>query len=209
MGLKLLVTFIIASIITWIARTYIDSYLKAKGTNLATKEDVEEITRKVEGVKSEVSLKLEVIKWELGKKATVHRLAAEKEFEALIQIGTTLYSLKMSTIGLRPIMDRIDPNEPEIDRHNRRYTEWAKSHDAFMDTVEKHKLFLPSYLYRQFSDIRQLSRKEAIGFETALKFGEGKLNFGAYKDGEKNIDEMNTAIENALVAIRQRYDIEK
>ena len=200
-----LVTFLV----TWFVRSYFESYLRKKGENLATKEDIADITRKVEEIKSEVSVKPELLKWQLGKKATIHKLAAEKEFEALKEIGATLYTIKLATMNLRPIMDRVDPNESEDERHNRRYQEWAKSHDSFMDVVEKHRLFLPKSLYRQFCDIRQVSRKEGIGFEIAVKHRRGApLGVEAYEQGQKNIEEMNTQIESALEAIRQRYEID-
>lgn len=96
MDWKFILTFLVASTATWIAKSYFDSYLRKKGENLATREDVEKITRIVEGVKSEVSVQLELVKWELGKKAIVHRLAAEKEFEALAEIGKALYDLQSS-----------------------------------------------------------------------------------------------------------------
>ena len=68
MDWKILIAIAFASTLTWMIRSHLDSYLKGKGANLATKEDVEEITRKVEGVKTDFSLRLEAIKWELGKK---------------------------------------------------------------------------------------------------------------------------------------------
>lgn len=39
----------------WFFKSYVPSYFSEKGKNLATKEDVEGITRKVEGVKAELS----------------------------------------------------------------------------------------------------------------------------------------------------------
>jgi hypothetical protein len=38
----------------WMIKNYLPSYFSEKGKNLATKEDIEEITRKVESVKSEI-----------------------------------------------------------------------------------------------------------------------------------------------------------
>lgn len=46
---------------------YLPSYLTEKGKNLATKEDVEEITRKVEGVKTQYQSEVEKLKAELQK----------------------------------------------------------------------------------------------------------------------------------------------
>ena len=39
-------------VLALLARTYLPSYLRKKGENLATKEDIEEITQGIEGVKS-------------------------------------------------------------------------------------------------------------------------------------------------------------
>ena len=74
MDWKGILTFIIASILGWLAG-YFGSYTKKKGENLATKEDIGEITRRVEEAKSSFATSLELIKWELSKKGTIHRLA--------------------------------------------------------------------------------------------------------------------------------------
>jgi hypothetical protein len=131
-----------------------NAYAAEKAKGLATKEDVGEITRNVEEVRSEVTANLELIKWELSKKATIHRLAAEREFEALGEIGEALYKMQLATINLRPIMDRIDQNVSIEETYNKRYKEWAKSHDDFMDVVEKNRVFLPQSLYAQFFNLR-------------------------------------------------------
>ncbi|HXL80643.1 MAG TPA: hypothetical protein VN951_07175 [Pyrinomonadaceae bacterium] len=186
----------------------VNAYASEKAKGLATKEDIGEITRKVEEIKGAVSLNLELIKWELSKKATIHRLAAEKEFGALGEIGKALFELQIATNGLRPSFDQFDPNEPEQERHNRRYKEWARSHDAFLDVVEMHRLFMPQYLYTQFFNIRRLAHAEALDFEYSLKAGKGKLSFESYQRREKKIEELNNAIHEAVLRIRERCGIE-
>ncbi|MDN5053833.1 hypothetical protein [Aliarcobacter butzleri] len=52
---------IATSIIVSIIATLITSYLKEKGKNLATKEDIEEITNKVESIKQEYKEKFDLI----------------------------------------------------------------------------------------------------------------------------------------------------
>jgi hypothetical protein len=140
-------------------------------------------------------------------------LAAEKEFEALAEIGKALYDVKYATMNLRPAMDRYDPNEPVMDRHNRRYNEWVKSFEGLRDAIEKPKLFLPTYLHRQFMDILHLSTKEGVGFEISVRHGNpenppGTLSFEDYQQAQKNITEMIDAIESAFSAIRKRYGID-
>lgn len=185
-----------------------NAYALEKAKGLATKEDIGEITRKVEDVKSEVTLKLEYIKSELSKKATIHRLAAEREFCALAEIGKALFELELATRNLRPTSQQIDPNEPEKERHVRHYNEWTKSHNAFMDIIERHKLFMPQALYLQFFNIMRLSRSEGSGFQAALQIGEGQLGYDAYIQGRKNFEEMENAINESIISIRKRYGIE-
>jgi hypothetical protein len=185
-----------------------NAYSAEKAKGLATKEDIGDITRKVEDVRSEVSGRLELLKWELSKRATIHRLAAEKEFAALGEIGKALYELQLTTTGLRPSFDQFDPNEPEQERHNRRYKKWAESFDAFLDVIERYKLFMPHSLYMQFFNIRRLSHAEALDFEFSLKAGDGKLSFESYQRSKEKIDEMDTAIFEAIKRIRHRYGIE-
>jgi hypothetical protein len=46
---------VIAAIWTVLAKPYSSKYLEEKGKNLATKQDVEEITQKIEGVKADIA----------------------------------------------------------------------------------------------------------------------------------------------------------
>ncbi|EPC03355.1 hypothetical protein L861_17590 [Litchfieldella anticariensis FP35 = DSM 16096] len=63
-GLQLLALLGIGSL--FLFRKYLFSYSSEKGKNLATKEDVEEITRKVEGVKVEYVAEIERLKVDLS-----------------------------------------------------------------------------------------------------------------------------------------------
>lgn len=51
----------------FIFKKYLFSYSSEKGKNLATKEDIEEITRKIESIKSEYLIELEIVRVELSK----------------------------------------------------------------------------------------------------------------------------------------------
>jgi hypothetical protein len=59
-----------------------------------------------------------------------------------------------------------------------------------------------------FLEILRLSDLERFSFETAIKFGKGKLNYNSYKQGEKNREEMDNAIFEAIKVIRRRCGIE-
>ena len=45
-------------VVGWLVKSYMPSYFSEKGKNLATMEDIEEITRKIEQVKASLGLRL-------------------------------------------------------------------------------------------------------------------------------------------------------
>ena len=60
----------------------------------------------------------------------------------------------------------------------------------------------------QFSNIRRLSHAEARDFKYSLQAGGGKLSFESYQRRKEKIDELDTAIFQAIKNIRHRYGIE-
>lgn len=112
-----------------------------------------EISKEVEGVKGQISKELELIRWELGNKATVHRLAAEKEFAAYADIGKALVEFESATMGLRPAVDFYPAGESEEERFTRRYKRWWEAGGEFYRSVERSKL-LPDDIYRQLIEIQ-------------------------------------------------------
>jgi hypothetical protein len=200
---------VIVALIVWLLRPFVESYSKKKGENLATKEDVEEITQKVEAIKGEISKELEFVKWELGNKATVHRLAAEKEFQAYAEIGKTLVEFEAATVSLRPLVDfQQSAGSPE-ENFNQRYKRWWQAGYEFHRSVERFRLFLPDDIYRQLNEILDACKKEGISFEVSYKFGSepGKLTREDYQMARQNIKEINTVIESTLRSIRERLQM--
>lgn len=75
-----------------LAKNYLPSYAKEKGKNLATRKDIEEITDKIESVKTEYAKQLEGLKSHLTAKSHATTLRFEKEFQVLEKIWTALVS---------------------------------------------------------------------------------------------------------------------
>jgi len=67
-----IVLFIVAGLLL---RSYLPAYFSEKGKNLATKEDVQEITKKVESIRVQYA-----------KRQHRHEKAIEREFNALSEI---------------------------------------------------------------------------------------------------------------------------
>jgi len=74
-------TVVLTAIGTWLARSYLGSYLGKKGENRAIHEDLEKINRQLETIKSEFSLKLDFYKVVYPEKVKaaidLHSLAAK------------------------------------------------------------------------------------------------------------------------------------
>src|SRR5271157_5441463 len=121
---------IIQAIIT-VAVWHITSYIKEKGKNLATREDIHEITRQIESAKIEYAKELEGIKSQLNAKYHAHTVRFEKEFKVYEQIWKTLVELRNATVKLRPPGDfytnRDLPREEEKQKRFKEYRDAFKS----------------------------------------------------------------------------------
>lgn len=182
-----------------------NSYLSEKGKNLATKEDVKEITHEVESIKNNFTQVVELLRYELNKQITVHKLAVEKEFEALSEIGIALVKMQDAMYSLRPIMESRDPNESDEERDNRVYTDWAIKTDEFTDSVKKYRLFLPPPLYVQFMKIRRISGEEGIYFRYTVQ--SNRCDSEIYKKSLEKQKELGIAIDEAINFIQTRFGI--
>lgn len=97
-------------------KKYFFSYSSEKGKNLATKEDIGDITKKIESVKTEYSESLALTRAELSSQINTHSFRYEKEYEILNLLIIRLINLYNSTVSLRPAFDIINPNESDEER---------------------------------------------------------------------------------------------
>jgi hypothetical protein len=87
-----------------LAKKYLPSYLAEKGKNLATKEDIRDITDRIEGVKARYATELEEIKAVLAAQNQQRLRVFEKRTDALIQFfedGHTVLSKRQDPLGFR------------------------------------------------------------------------------------------------------------
>jgi hypothetical protein len=63
-------------------RHFLSAYFSEKGKNLASKEDLEELTRNVEGIKTKYSGELERLRFDLSRASLIHKAQYETEFHA-------------------------------------------------------------------------------------------------------------------------------
>jgi hypothetical protein len=91
-GLQVLSLLGIGSI--FLFRKYLFSYSSEKGKNLATKEDIEEITRKVEDVKSGYVAEIERLKVDLSVLSRKHNILLDEKIRVFKKLQKRLVDFK-------------------------------------------------------------------------------------------------------------------
>ncbi|EHR1015810.1 hypothetical protein KS878_004554 [Vibrio parahaemolyticus] len=78
-----------------IAKSYVPKYLAEKAKNLATKEDIEQITDQVEAIKRQHALELEKAKTDLNVKSALRQSFQSKSLDALAAIDNLLVEIHL------------------------------------------------------------------------------------------------------------------
>lgn len=179
-------------IIGLLMRSYLPKYFQEKGKNLATKEDIGDITEKIEAVRAQYA-----------RQSHVQKLTSEKEFEILSEVWKTLVDLRQATHGLRPLLDRIDPNESEEERKERRLQKLSESYNALVGVVEKNRPFYSEGIYEALFKIMMIAADEAdeYGYRDPYRRPPGPEYWRNALDNQRKILE---AVDNVCDLIRER-----
>lgn len=131
----------------------VSKYLEEKSKNLATKQDIGDITSQIESIKIQYT-----------KQSLVHKLSFEKEFEILSELWKALVELRGATQSLRPIFDYTNPHETEEERKRNRIQPFAESFTNIGSIVDKNRPFYPQSIYDVLVEILTIARNEANEF---------------------------------------------
>jgi hypothetical protein len=88
-------TILAIFIVAMVGKNYLPRYVSEKAKNLATKEDVAEITNKIESVKIEYAKSLEEVKSELHVKSALQQAFQSKGLDAIVAINDLLVELNL------------------------------------------------------------------------------------------------------------------
>ncbi|MBF0387996.1 MAG: hypothetical protein HQL20_09120 [Candidatus Omnitrophica bacterium] len=169
-------------------------YLQKKAENLATKEDVADITKQVELVKASV-----------GAKLYVHQVRYQNEFELLKALSEKLIDLRDAAFSLRPIIDSYDPKETKEARKERRYKEYHAAAVAFYKLYECNRPFYPDDIYAKLRELIKITRDEAFEYVDGPDQGGHDKQYweNATANSQKISDLVNAVIE--LMRARVKY----
>ncbi|MBN1929170.1 MAG: hypothetical protein JW764_06480 [Chlorobiaceae bacterium] len=88
-------TLVVGVVLGLLLRNFFPSYSKEKGKNLATKEDIQGITEKIESVKAEYAKSIEAVKTKLQLEAALTGAYQQKCLEALTAINELLVEITL------------------------------------------------------------------------------------------------------------------
>lgn len=194
--------FIAVLMIGYLVKDYFPKYFAKKAENLATKEDIAEITEKVEGVRSEYSTKLENLRSRLDRAKHAHQRQYDLELEVYKSLWKELVALRKATAALRPMMDAdLEEGKTEQDRKRERAMKFLEAFTQLEKTVEDNRPFYSSAVWLKVNELRQLAWREAIDY----RLSDPKHDFENYWDkAEKNMTAIKDISDNISEAITVR-----
>ncbi|OBU35441.1 hypothetical protein [Photobacterium phosphoreum] len=192
---------VIAFLLGLLVRSFLPNYVKKKAENLATKEDIGDITQKIEDVKIDYATQLEETKAALMSRISTHSYRFEKEYEVLSQLTECLVEVRSATLQLRPIFDRVDLTESEDERKNKRLDRLYDARKTLFQVRETKRPFFTEDIYKSILEIDKTAHHESIGYEL---HSPNDLKRDYWEDAEKNQETITQSVEQAMTKIRER-----
>ncbi|CAA0121018.1 Uncharacterised protein [BD1-7 clade bacterium] len=184
-------------------RKYLLSYSSEKAKNLATKEDIGEITNSIEGVKLDYAHKLEATKAELSSQINTHGFRYEKEFEVLEMLADSLVDLRNAALNLRPVFEFVDKSKSKDEIKIEKLVEFDKARRDLFFIREKKRPFYPDSIYQAVLKIDELARSESVEYEYRDPYDGGR-DSDYWKKAEENQSSIIEATNLAMDEIRER-----
>lgn len=186
-----------------LTNSFLPKYFGRKGDNLATKEDIGEITDKIETVKHDYASQLESVKAELSAKLSTYGFRYEKEYEVLDELTTLLVDVRDASISMRPILDVRDAEKTKDDIKKERLKRFFDARRSLYIAREKKRPLYPEEIYQTIVAIEKIAHTESIDYQYEDPFEKG--NFLSYwESAEKNQKEITGLVETAMMKIRAR-----
>jgi len=185
-----------------------NAYLTEKGKQAATKEDIEQITRQIESVRTEHLSLLELLKLELSKRGTIHRLRMEKEFETLSLAWDAVAELRFATEGLFPsgIQPRLEDDERRV-QATERAEAFYRAYDACQKAINKNRPFFPDDLDKLLFKVVQKAQEVHAHFSNGINVETGEIPPRVFENARREIDSLHTLVNDASLQIRGHISI--
>lgn len=197
-------TLVVLVIVGYFLKNYFPSYFKEKAKNLATKEDLKEITNQVESIKHLYSSDLEALKAQLGSQLFVHQTRYQNEFEILKDLSEKLITLRDAALNLRPVTEYVNPKETEEERKQKRLQRYHKSGKALYEIFETRKPFYPDEIYAGIKKLDQIIGKEVVQYKNRTDRDDRGFDPEYWEKAEANAEEISQEADRVIELIRKR-----
>jgi hypothetical protein len=179
---------------------FLASYIKEKGKNLATREDIQEITDKIESVKTEYAKELEGLKSQLNAKFHAHTVRFEKEFQVLEEVWSRLIDLHSAGAAFQPGLKSGKSDKAEDMKR------FGEAYNAFLRTTDVHKPFFPQEVFNLLEDYRRGQFKYVSDHEfiTQPGFQRDWVSPEFWDKRDENLKEITKLVDAVCDAIRNR-----
>jgi hypothetical protein len=197
-------------VISYIAKWYLPSYFQEKGKNLAKKEDIAEITTKIEQVKHDYSSKLESIKTVLSTRLFIHQVRYQNEFNILLSLSEKLAKLRRALDNFEIQALRNEPNVANSAHTKEEALKTFAAMAALRDEYEANQPFYPEEIYMSVQKLHSLSWNTLVltGHEKNIieKTELSKIMIDMIKEKKQGsgAEETSEVIEDIYAAIRKR-----
>ena len=124
----------------------------------------------------------------------------DKEFAIHQTIWVLLVALRARTLSLRPVMDHVNPKEPEEERMQRRLKSFDEAFFTFRDAMEENRPFYAHKVYESLYQIFDLCHSESIEYQ----YKEPGWTKGYWEKSRENNLKIVSAIDSCCELIRER-----
>jgi hypothetical protein len=190
-GLQVLVLLGIGSL--FLFRKYLFSYSSEKGKNLATKEDVGDITRKVEEVKTGYVSEIERLKVDLSLLSRKNNILLDEKIRVFKKLQKRLVDFKKYCEAVLGSYDDRGEFHPNLNVLSESIDKAALQHIKALHEIEQEDFIFLSKKSRSILTELHYSCSMMCSMEVAL-FGEGagseiaKSTMPVYESAMRNID---------------------
>lgn len=186
----------------------LSKYLEKKGENLATKEDISEITDKIELVRYSYTEQLESIKAELSTQITLHSFRYEKEYEVLKELTSLLVDLRDVSVSFRDMIGSAEstkyPGKSQGGSDKEKLDRFCEVAKRLYSVREKKRPFYSDDVYQKILEVEKASGTELDDHQNKDTSRFHKRAKWYWEEIHDNHSRIIRSVEKAIIAVRER-----
>ena len=172
---------------------YLLSYFKKKGENAATKDDVAEITEKIESVKTEFAQQL-----------NQNSYRYQQEYELLRKLSKRVTEFRDAVRSLRPATGVLDTSKSEDEIVSDRLKKYIRAARRLYKLWEYDRPFYPWRIYNAVKELMDLAHREAVDFQMGEMSQEKGVNY--WREADEDSERVRYLCGKVIDSIRERVN---